>query len=77
MIRREEWKDGDVIQLLVGKASLGELMEDWLWRSDEADVRVRRAKTEGCVVIETRYPLYAAFVVKHYKGVEVNIKKQS
>lgn len=71
----DEFREGDVIQLLVPNDRIGDLMDDWLRRSTEADVRVRRAKTKGHVVVETQYLLYASYVVNNYGGVRVNIKK--
>lgn len=75
MSMADEWRAGDVIQLLVPSDRIGWLMEEWLLRGAEADIRVRRAKTKGHVVIETRYLLYASWVVQHTSGAKVNIKK--
>ena len=71
----DDYRDGDVIQLLVPGDRIGSLMDEWMYRGAEADVRVRRAKTKGHVVIETRHLMYACYVVKNYAGVRVDIKK--
>lgn len=63
-------------QLLVKKGSLGLIVEDWLLYG-ACDLRLRRAKTQGCRVVEVSDPLYAARVIKWLQAAErVNIVKQ-
>jgi len=70
------YREGDTVQLLVKSQYIGTVMTDWVERSMEADIRVRRAKTRGCVVIETRNVMYASYVVRWYPDVEVHIKRR-
>ncbi|MBQ7683286.1 MAG: RNA polymerase subunit sigma [Bacteroidaceae bacterium] len=63
-------------QILVKKGLVGLIVEDWLWHSG-CDLRLRKAKTQGCRVIETTDTLYAARIVKWLQAAEkVNIVKQ-
>ncbi len=71
------YTDGETILLLIPNRVIGEVMEDWLRRSTESDIRVRRAKTPGHTVIETKYVLYATEVLKNYAGVKVYLRKEA
>lgn len=72
----DEYKEGDTIQVLIHGSHIGAVMEDWLESHRECDIRVRRAKTKGCVVLETADIIYAAHIVQWFPDVKVNIKKQ-
>lgn len=72
----DEYKEGDTIQVLIHGSHIGAVMEDWLESRRECDIRVRRAKTKGCIVLETTDLLYAAHIVQWFPDVKVNIKKQ-
>ena len=71
-----DYREGDTVQLLVKSQHIGTLMTDWVERSMEADIRVRRAKTRDCVVIETKNVIYASHVVQWYPDVQVHFKKR-
>ena len=72
----DEYKEGDTIQLLIHGSHIGAVMEDWLDGNREGDIKVRRAKTKGCIVLETTDILYAAHIVQWFPNVKTNIKKQ-
>ena len=76
-VTMDGYTDGTTILLLIPNRVIGEVMEDWVKRSAEADVRVRRAKTPGHTVIETKYVLYATEVVNTYAGVKVFFRKEA
>lgn len=70
------YKEGDTIQLLIQGCQIGAVMDDWVECQRECDIRVRRAKTPGCVVLETTDAIYAAHLVLWFSSVKTNIKKQ-
>lgn len=72
----DEYKEGDTIQVLIHGSHIGAVMEDWLESRRECDIRVRRAKTKGCIVLEITDILYAAHIVQWFPDVKVNIKKE-
>ena len=72
----DEYKEGDPIQLLIHGSHIRAVMEDWLDGNRECDIKVRRAKTKGCIVLETTDILYAAHIVQWFPNVKTNIKKQ-
>lgn len=72
----DEYKEGNTIQLLIHGSHIGAVMEDWLDGNRECDIKVRRAKTKGCIVLETTDILYAAHIVQWFPNVKTNIKKQ-
>ena len=72
----DEYKEGDPTQLLIPGSHIGAVMEDWLDGNRECDIKGRRAKTKGCIVLETTDILYAAHIVQWFPNVKTNIKKQ-
>lgn len=72
----DEYREGDTIQLLIAGSHIGAVLEDWLESYRECDIRVRRAKTKGCVVLETTDIIYASHIVQWFPNVNTNIKKQ-
>lgn len=60
-------------QILVKKGRLSMIVEDWLLHS-ECDLRIRKAKANGCRVVELTDPLYAARIIKWLQAAEkVNV----
>lgn len=72
----DEYREGDTIQLLVHGSHIGAVMNDWLESHRECDIRVRRAKTKGYVVLETTDIIYASHIVQWFPNVKTNLKKQ-
>ena len=72
----DEYKEGDTIQVLIHGSHIGAVMEDWLESHRECDIRVCRAKTKGCVVLETTDIMYAVHIVQWFPDAKTNIKKQ-
>lgn len=64
----------DIYQLLVKKDAAGGIVDDWAERNETCDLRIRRAKTKGCVVIETDNPMYANNIRMWHPGCRVNIR---
>ena len=60
-------------QILVKTERLSAVIDDWMY-SAECNITLRMAKTDGCRVIETSDPLYAARIVNYLQAAErVNI----
>lgn len=53
----------DRYQILVKNDRVEEIMAEWMMHGT-SDVRVRRAKTMGCCVIETYDPMFCARIIK-------------
>ena len=66
-------KPGSRILLLVENIRVSSIIEDWLETHQECDLRVRRAKTKGCTVIETQSIMYASNIVRWNPGVKAHI----
>lgn len=63
-------------QILVKKGRLSIIVEDWLLHS-ECDLRIRKAKTAGCRIVELTDALYASRIIQWLQAAErVNIVKQ-
>lgn len=65
-------KETKIFQLLISNMSASHVVDDWLENSHAVDLRIRRAKTKGHVVIETTDTLFAQRLVLRY-GSKVNI----
>lgn len=64
-----------VFQLLVKDFETRSVVDEWVARRIETDLRIRKAKTRGFRVVETTDVLFANYVRTHYKDCKVNIKK--
>ena len=61
-------------QLLLTRSEAVEVAEDWTERDMESDLRLRKAKTKGHVVIETRDVIFARNIQVWHPSCKVNIK---
>lgn len=66
----------EVFQILLDGSSCRAVLDDWLERNIQSDLKVRRAKTTGHVVIETDNVLFARNVLIWNPNCKVNIKKK-
>ncbi len=69
------YKGTETFQLLVKIHEASLIIDDWAERNMQSDIRVRRAKTNGHVVIETKDVLFAARIKRSYPNSQVNIKE--
>jgi len=64
-----------VFQLLLKGRDAALVINEWWEASIQADVRVRKAKTQGHVVIETTDPVFTSHVIKLWRDTKINIKE--
>lgn len=69
-----DYKGTETFQILVKNHEASSVLQDWVDKNLESDLRIRRAKTRGHVVIETNDVLFANHVMSWYPGCQVNIK---
>lgn len=63
----------DKYQILIKNMSLSLVVDDWMEKA-ECDIKLRKAKTKGCRVVELTDPVYAARMIKWLRVAEkVNI----
>lgn len=67
-----EWEN-KLYQLLLAKDEAA-VVEDWAERGVESDLRLRKAKTKGYIVIETRDVIFASRIRQWHPSCKVNIK---
>ena len=72
----ESYTGTGVFQILLDGSSSRAVLDDWLERNIQSDLKVRRAKTPGHVVIETGDVLFARNVPIWNPSCKVNIKKK-
>lgn len=68
-----EWEN-KLYQLLLTRSEAVAVAEDWTERDMESDLRLRKAKTKGHVVIETRDVMFARNIQVWHPSCKVNIK---
>ena len=68
-----EWEN-KLYQLLLSKDEAAEVARDWVERNIESDLRLRKAKTRGHIVIETRDVMFARNILAWHPSCKVNIK---
>jgi len=68
-----EWENKGY-QLLLKGSEAADVVDEWAWRNIESDLRILRAKTPGCAVIETSDVLFAAKIRQMFPSCKVNIK---
>ena len=68
-----EWEN-KLYQLLLPKDEAAEVARDWAERNIESDLRFRKAKTRGHIVIETRDVMFARNIQVWHPSCKVNIK---
>lgn len=68
-----EWEN-KLYQLLLAKDDAAAVVEDWAERGVESDLRLRKAKTNGHIVIETRDVIFASRIRQWHPSCKVNIK---
>ena len=71
----ETYPKGTVFQLLLNGHAVASVINEWWEASTQADVRIRKAKTKGCFVLETEDAIFAAHIIKLWPGNKVNVKK--
>lgn len=69
------YPEGTVFQLLLSAHAAASVINEWWEASTQADVRIRKAKTKGCFVLETEDTIFAAHIIKLWPGNKVNVKK--
>jgi hypothetical protein len=68
-----EWEN-QLYQLLLAKDEVAAVVEDWAERGVESDLRLRKAKTKGHIVMETRDVIFASRIRQWHPSCKVNIK---
>ena len=71
----DEYTGNEVFQLLLKNDEVLSVLDDWLDRNMQSDLRVRRAKTKGFVVVETRDVLFARNIKVWHPSCQVAIRK--
>lgn len=69
------YPEGTVFQMLLKGCIASIVINEWWEASIQADVRVRRAKTPGHIVLETTDPVFTSHIVKLWRDTKINIKE--
>lgn len=69
-----EW-DNKLYQLLLKTEEAAAVARDWAERNIQSDLRLRRAKTRGHVVVETRDAIFANNIRIWHPSCQMNIKE--
>lgn len=74
---RTVYPEGTRFQVLLTGSRALSMVEDWLTGSCRADLRARRARTKGMVVLETTDLIFSSRMVRRNPGCKVNIIKKA
>ena len=69
-----EWEN-KLYQILLKEQEAEAVVDDWVERNIQSDLRLRRAKTKGHVVIETRDVMFARNIQVWHPSCQINIKR--
>jgi hypothetical protein len=72
----DTYTGNEVFQILIKKSEARDIVEDWAERNMDCDLRLRKAKTHGHVVIELKDVVYANNIRIWHPGCQIEIKKQ-
>lgn len=67
--------ENKLYQILLKGHATAAVVEDWVEQNLESDLKLRKAKTKGYVVIETRDVLFARKIQIWHPDCKVNIKE--
>lgn len=70
-----EYTGKETFQFLLSGREAAGVANDWYERQVASDLRLRRAKTKGHVVVETRDIMFARHIQTWYPNCKLNIKK--
>ena len=71
----ESYTKGDRFQILIPSSEVSGVVDDWASRNIACDLRLRRAKTHGFVVVELEDVIYARNIIIWHPDSRVNIVK--
>lgn len=71
----KDYNGNETYQLLLERKEAASVADEWTERNIQSDLRIRRAKTRGHIVVETKDPVFASYIVQWHPGCKVNIKK--
>lgn len=71
--KKMEWEN-KLYQLLLKNEEVAAVVDDWAERNIQSDLRIRRAKTRGHAVVETRDVMFANNIRIWHPSCQVNIK---
>ena len=66
--------ENKLFQILLKGSEAEGVVNDWLERNIQADIRLRRAKTRGHIVIETSDVMFARNIQVWHPSCKINIK---
>lgn len=68
-------KDNETYQMLLERKEAVSVADEWTERNIQSALCIRRPKTCGHIVVETKDPVFARYIVQWHPGCKVNIKK--
>ena len=69
------YKGTETFFLLVKNIEVSGIVDDWLERNIESDIKIRRAKDNGYRIIETKDLWYANTILRSHPSSRVHIKE--
>ena len=70
-----EYKGTETFHLMEKNSEVRSIIEEWVEHNIQSDMKVRRSKVRGHVVIETKDVIFSAYVQKNWPGCQVHIEE--
>lgn len=71
----DTYTGNEIFLILIKKSEARDIVEDWAERNMDCDLRLRKAKTRGYVVIELKDVVYANNIRIWHPGCQIKIKR--
>lgn len=69
------YKGTETFLILVKDICVASIVNEWVERKIPTDIRLRRAKTKGHTVFETKDVMFAYFIHRHNPDCQIHIKE--
>lgn len=73
-MENKQYTGKETFQLLIKNICAAAVVDEWVERDIQSDLRIRRAKTKGHVVMETKDVMFARQIQMWHPHCQVNIK---
>lgn len=73
-MENKQYTGKETFQLLIKNICAASVVDEWVERDIQSDLRIRRAKTKGHVVMETNDVMFARQIQMWHPHCQVNIK---
>lgn len=75
MINQQNYTGKETYHLMLSGSCVAEVVEEWMERGITSDMRLRRSKDGGHIVIETKDVIFARDIYRLFPSTKVHIQQ--